>query len=79
MSEVSVAIDLSTDGAALEGNATLHGVGEPIAVEAHAMRHLDGSIDDWARDLVTARLLRRLEVALMESVHERIDRAVMNE
>ncbi len=79
MAHVSVDIDLALNGPAVEGSAKLVGVGKPLEASASAVRHLDGSIDDWAQDLVTARLLRRLEVAVMESVHERIDRAILNE
>ena len=79
MSDVTVAIDLEVRGTAVEGVATLDAMGDRLEAKARAVRHEDGSIDEWARHLVTARLLRSLEVALMESVHESIDRAVLNE
>ena len=79
MADVTVAIDLSMHGTAVEGRASLDGMDEHIEAKARAVRHEDGSIDGWARDLVTARLLRRIEVTLMESVHERIDRVVLDE
>ncbi|HSF86182.1 MAG TPA: hypothetical protein VLG28_11095 [Acidimicrobiia bacterium] len=79
MAEVALTIDLSMVGNAVEGVASLHAASGVIEAKARAVRHDDGSIDGWACDLVTARLLRKLEVALMETVHERIDRAVAYE
>ena len=76
MAEVVVKIDLALNGAVVDGVASMQASRDVIEAKARAVRHEDGSIDDWASDLVTARLLRKLEVALMESVHERIDRAV---
>ncbi len=75
----SLIIHIEPQGLLMKGNASLRASTRTIEVEAEAVRHDDGSIDDWARDLVTARLLRKLEVELMESVHERIDRVVLNE
>ena len=74
-----VEIEITIGGAAVEGKATLETRRRTYAVEAHAARHEDGSIDDWAIDLAVARLLRNLEVALMERVHERIDRSIADE
>jgi hypothetical protein len=79
VSDVTVAIDLEVRGTVVEGVATLDAMGDHLEAKARAVRHEDGSIDEWARHLVTARLLRDLEVALMESVHESIDRSVLNE
>ena len=74
-----VEIELTVHGAVVEGRATLATRRRTYTVDAHAARHEDGSIDDWAIDLTMARLLRNLEVALMERVHERIDRSITNE
>jgi hypothetical protein len=72
-------IDVEPHGRRMKGHASLRSHTRMLEVEAEAVRHDDGGIDGWATDLVMARLLRKLEVELMESVHERIDRAVMNE
>lgn len=77
--DVPVLMELMVDGDKIFGRATLEGRMEPIGAEAQALRHADGSIDAWAYDLVTARLLRKLEIELMERVHERIDRSVVND
>lgn len=74
-----VTMEISVEGSRLAGHATLRSNGRVLETHAEAVRHVDGSIDTWATDLVTARLLRGLEIALMERVHERIDRSVSNE
>ena len=79
MAEVAVTIDLAFEGNVVHGVGSVRASDDLIEAKAQAVRHDDGSIDGWACDLVTARLLRKLEVALMETVHERIDRAVFDE
>ena len=74
-----VTIDIDLEGHYAVGRASLRGHTQTYDVTAQAVRHEDGSIDGWATDLVTARLLRRLEIALMETIHERIDRTVLDE
>ncbi len=76
---VPVTIDLEVGGSLVSGRATLDAGRKHFEIEAQAVRHEDGSIDDWVVDLATARLLRRLELALMETVHERIDRSLIDE
>ncbi len=79
MVDVTVTMEIVARGTAMEGVAELDGVIGPLRASARAVRHRDGSIDDWARTLVGARLLRKLEVLLMEAVHEHIDRSIANE
>ncbi len=74
-----VEIELTVLGNGVEARATLATRRGTHEATAHAARHEDGSIDDWAIDLAIARLLRSLEVALMARVHERIDRSIVNE
>jgi hypothetical protein len=77
--DVPITVTLESSGSTVTGKATLESPERTYEVVATAPRHEDGSTDAWSLDLATARLLRRLEVDLIERVHERIDRYVVNE
>jgi|GEM_PF-4512336 len=74
-----VEIELTVCGHTVEGRATLGTPRRTFEAVAQSVRHEDGSIDTMAVELTLARLLRSLEMSLLERIHEHIDRTTGND